>query len=1469
MAENIKTTEELFALKEDIVSTEDLFGTFERERPEPLKIEPNLPQYLKYKLNVDRASSERSKFGRDAMFGKMDNDIALSRGNEERDYWMAQAGPYENLSFKKAPFKYVAGETAQLIPYMISSQKEGLKYGLTLGGGFAAITALAGQVGPQVMLPEEVITVPVAFGAGMTTGYSYGVIKNILDREGGGLYLDLVEKGISPETARPLALAGGTMIGIIELAQFKLLSKPFKQAFSKVVKSDIGKKAISQAIGRYVKTYAGEIAQEDLQEISSLTVETIAGLIDEKPDAIPTKKEWMERLLETTKAMAAGMAVISAPGAVVDVTSSIKLERIGQKKDDIALLDKIIAEAREQDKPRKAIEITPEGEKVAELPPKPSITAPKAIEPTPSKGGEITLKDIRDSWKARGIENYISEGKYGITLSDIRVPKEQRGQGIGTQAIKELIGYADKTGQRIILTPSKDFGATSVARLKEFYKKLGFVENKGRNKDYQIRETMYREPTPSKGGDVDIAPERIKPDISGITPIQKQIDEMAERQEKVTLAQDALNEIDTVRDYLKRRITKYKDQNLKEELTGIPSIFIKKEGGISPDEAMEELRTKFNIDLRSETELKEYLQNLEQSHKDLLAQIEEAKPGFVRKRETTLLAERVKAAEQGIREGTIKTKKAIKELQTELIETIEETGLEAKDKAKFLRTIKNVQTVKQFEKALPEISERLSKLKETAERKGLTSELKELLENVPKTLPIEYKEAIEGISQSILPKVRTEKEKANLVSMRDFVQRQMETGEEINIPHEKLSLLDKRSTDEMSIEELKDLNEVIQRLYHQGRLKNKLLTALQARQFEDIKTEIINTITQGKGINEDSSIVKALREQNKNLTKASLEKVRDYIITNLRPELMLNILDGMAPGIMTNTLFNPLWESQKAELTEAQKVIDTIKDIHKKINFTEFFVKKHDIGRFKGMTKDMACFIYANSFNDANMLHLTGSGITEADLKAIEIFLSNDEKQAVNDQIRFYDEYQWPILDGIYTDLEGVHLGKEFKYFPIDRLEDVTYVKELEQDILQRAYVRRAGVSKGFTKERVTSSKGFSEFSYFGTILRNYRKVEHYKAYAKSVRDANKILSNKEIKQAIKEKMGDKYYQVLEKWLKDVAYGGDRQSMADIDRVIQWLRTNYATAVIGGNLLSVMKAPVSYVQGAEMAGKYNTLKASLKFLLHPLDWNEKIADKSTLMKFRAFRQERELGEIISQRSVRGQIGKLTGYQLIREKSMLPWVIADKATTNCIWLASYEGAKSDNLSEQEAINHADMVIRRTQPMSGALNLPDTFRGPEYQKLFTLFRNQPNQNFNLLAETVLKGHKISKFDFSSHMVFYLIVPSIMIGVISRKRLPEDLGELARDVLNGALGGLIYIGNVTNMMASGFMGATTPIESLYEDIYNAYMAKDIWKKLDHITRIMSKLTGFPYIGIKRLIKGEPFGKPAKTKSKGLQPI
>jgi GNAT superfamily N-acetyltransferase len=86
-----------------------------------------------------------------------------------------------------------------------------------------------------------------------------------------------------------------------------------------------------------------------------------------------------------------------------------------------------------------------------------------------------------------------SVGKNDINLSRIVVPKEMRNQGIGTQVMSDLSEYADSLGKRITLTPSSSFGG-SVPKLKDFYKELGFVENKGKNKDFSTREAMYREP---------------------------------------------------------------------------------------------------------------------------------------------------------------------------------------------------------------------------------------------------------------------------------------------------------------------------------------------------------------------------------------------------------------------------------------------------------------------------------------------------------------------------------------------------------------------------------------------------------------------------------------------------------------------------------------------------------------------------------------------------------------------------------------------------------------------------------------------------------------------------------------------------------------------------------------------------------------------------------------------------------------
>ena len=119
------------------------------------------------------------------------------------------------------------------------------------------------------------------------------------------------------------------------------------------------------------------------------------------------------------------------------------------------------------------------------------------------------LSSFSNKWEAQGLSVFIYESKYGdIVLSQVVVPKEKRGEGIGTEFMEELISLADRTGKRITLTPDTTYGGSSVSRLRNFYKRFGFVDNKGRNKDYTTGELMYRRPRGEKVASPDVDPTR-------------------------------------------------------------------------------------------------------------------------------------------------------------------------------------------------------------------------------------------------------------------------------------------------------------------------------------------------------------------------------------------------------------------------------------------------------------------------------------------------------------------------------------------------------------------------------------------------------------------------------------------------------------------------------------------------------------------------------------------------------------------------------------------------------------------------------------------------------------------------------------------------------------------------------------------------------------------------------------------------
>ena len=109
--------------------------------------------------------------------------------------------------------------------------------------------------------------------------------------------------------------------------------------------------------------------------------------------------------------------------------------------------------------------------------------------------GWSSLRDnLIDEYPGSEVSAVYDKKKNVLKIYKISLPKELRGQGHGSEIMDKIVDWADDLQTMIVLSPSTHFGATSVNRLRKFYKRFGFVDNKGRKKDFTISDTMYRTP---------------------------------------------------------------------------------------------------------------------------------------------------------------------------------------------------------------------------------------------------------------------------------------------------------------------------------------------------------------------------------------------------------------------------------------------------------------------------------------------------------------------------------------------------------------------------------------------------------------------------------------------------------------------------------------------------------------------------------------------------------------------------------------------------------------------------------------------------------------------------------------------------------------------------------------------------------------------------------------------------------------
>lgn len=155
---------------------------------------------------------------------------------------------------------------------------------------------------------------------------------------------------------------------------------------------------------------------------------------------------------------------------------------------------------------------------------------------------EYVLKDLEAD---HNIKLDLWEAPEHLELGRIELAREDRGFGIGTIVMQKICEYADEVGKKIYLTPSKDFGASSISRLEHFYKSFGFIKKP--KDDFSVRHTMVRFPETNEA-------KKAKTIIAKIQDIAKKMKKFSEK------GKDSVDKIKDLQDKQKEGDAKPSDK---------------------------------------------------------------------------------------------------------------------------------------------------------------------------------------------------------------------------------------------------------------------------------------------------------------------------------------------------------------------------------------------------------------------------------------------------------------------------------------------------------------------------------------------------------------------------------------------------------------------------------------------------------------------------------------------------------------------------------------------------------------------------------------------------------------------------------------------------------------------------------------------------------------------------------------------
>ena len=603
---------------------------------------------------------------------------------------------------------------------------------------------------------------------------------------------------------------------------------------------------------------------------------------------------------------------------------------------------------------------------------------------------------------------------------------------------------------------------------------------------------------------------------------------------------------------------------------------------------------------------------------------------------------------------------------------------------------------------------------------------------------------------------------------------------------------------------------------------------------------------------------------------------------NMRAERMFEELDGYRRGPNTEVGYVKINEAANNKISGITKGTEAFQDIITALGIMptvdKFYGQREAVGTKMVLTKTEMVDIYMDMQNPKAIKHLTkskalnGMGFSKADLAEVSERVEADPQMKGLADWLFgaYDRW-YPIVREVYFKETGEILPKEPYYSPLRvQKEFIDFETDnYAQDLFNRYHID-GYIEKGFTQERQAGASQPVKLDAIGNYLYNLNRIEHYVNFALPLKDFKEVMNSPRWRESVTAQKGETFYKNIKKYYDAVA--GTKPTGADevANKAMGFLRTNAGTAMLGFNILTAMRQPLSIFQATAEIGLSHVLSAIRQIGLDPKGLEKFVYEKSKMVKYRRGQFERFMTE--TEVSLPELLGKpkapkvITGRKTIRDQAMAMAIFMDKNTVLTTWKAAYDKVTltgktldGDKIPmkdlEKAACMEADLAVRRTQPMATVKDLPAWHRSSSFLKLFTMFQNQINNNYNYFAHDIIgktRAGKITPVEAAQKTLFAYVLPAMLLGMIARGGLPREKKQILEDLIAFPTSGLFFAGGIINAMVKGYSDYGIPPLQFAPDLVKMVTSKTWATKGKFGLKGMAEFTGIPYNQFARTWKG-----------------